>query len=493
VKVDGYIRVSKVAGRWGPSFISPQVQREQIERWASFKGAELLQIHVDLDESGGHVDRPGLQLALERVESGLSEGIVVAKLDRFARSLTGALETIRRLDEAGAAFVSVAEGLDPTTPAGKMMMRLMLVMAEFELDRMRETWDESRRRAVDRGIHIAGRLPIGYLRSDDGTLAPDPDLADRVASCFRMRAERRTWGEVVGFAKESGDGRPDEPAWTHRSLSLLMKNKVYVGEARSGAYRLPGAHEPIVDRGIFELVQLARTATAQPSGRAALLAGLLRCSGCGKSMTSGAETRRNGEPRPVYACRGKCVAGPCPRPVRLRGPEIEDLVQRAFFELYERSAVRRSASQVSRRRGERDLGSAETSLAEFDWSYPKESGDEETRRSLLEGIDVARARVTDLARSTLLESPARLHRLWPGLPVTERRRLMGLVMDAILIRPDGGDGLADQLLFVPFGMSGDGLPQPMRPAARVPYEWSRRPRRTRFAVLAAEDPAPAFC
>jgi hypothetical protein len=312
------------------------------------------------------------------------------------------------------------------------------------------------------------------------------------AACFRMRAERRPWAEVVGFAKESGEGRHDDPAWTHRSLSLLMKNRVYVGEARSGAYSLPGAHEPIVDRGIFELVQLARTATAQPSGRAALLAGLLRCSGCGKSMTSGAQRRRNGEHRPVYACGGRCVAGPCPRPVRLRGTEIEDHVQRAFFELYERSTVRRTASAASRRRAERDLGLAETTLAEYDWSYPKDSGDETTRRGLLEQIDVARARVSDLARSTLLESPARLHRRWPGLPVTERRRIMGLVMDAVLIRPDRGDGLGDQLLFVPFGMSGEGLPQPMRPAARVPYEWSRT-RRTPFAVLGAEDPAPAFC
>lgn len=192
MKVDGYVRVSQVDGRRGPSFISPQVQREEIEKWAAFKKVELLSVHVDLDQSGGQTERPGLECALRRIESGETEGIVVAKLDRFSRSLTGALETIRRLDEAGGAFVSVAEGLDPTTPAGKMMMRLMLVMAEFELDRMREGWEESRRRAVERGVHLAGCPPLGYLRSEDGGLVPDPEVAERLATCFRMRAERRS-------------------------------------------------------------------------------------------------------------------------------------------------------------------------------------------------------------------------------------------------------------------------------------------------------------
>jgi site-specific DNA recombinase len=493
VKVDGYVRVSKVAGRWGPSFISPQIQREQIERWAAFKNAELLEIHVDLDESGGHVERPGLQLALERVESGLSEGIVVAKLDRFARSLTGALETIRRLDEADAAFVSVAEGLDPTTPAGKMMMRLMLVMAEFELDRMRESWDESRRRAVDRGIHVAGRLPIGYLRSDDGTLVADPRVAARLATCFRMRAERRPWAEVVDYVKVSGGGRPGDPAWTYRCLSLLMKNRVYIGEARSGEYRLPGAHEPLVDPGIFELVGLARTATAQPSGRAALLAGLLRCSGCGKSMTSASEKRRSGEPRPRYACRGRCVGGRCPLPASIRGAEIEELLERAFFDLYVSSPVRRRASASSRSRAADALLQAETALAEFDWSHPKGTGDEGCRTALLEEIDAARSRAADLARSTLIDSPARLRWRWPRLTVSERRRLIGLVIDAVLVRPDRGRGLEDRLLLIPFGMSRDGLPKQMHPAARTPYEWSRAATRRRPAVLAPGDPPLSFC
>lgn len=198
--LDGYVRVSKVGGREGASFISPELQREEIENWARFKRAEISEVHVDLDESGGTVHRPGLERVLERAEAGITQGIVVAKLDRFARSLTGALETIRRLDEAGAMFISVAEGLDPTTPAGKMMMRLMLVMAEFELDRLKESWVQSRRRAVMRGFHVSSQPPTGYSkrsrrkargrsgeRRHPGRVLPDAGRLSFVAGDRRLR------------------------------------------------------------------------------------------------------------------------------------------------------------------------------------------------------------------------------------------------------------------------------------------------------------------
>jgi site-specific DNA recombinase len=473
VRVDGYVRVSKVAGRSGPSFISPKVQREKIESWARFKEVELLQVHVDLDQSGKKLDRPGLVRALERVEAGESEGIVVARLDRFARSLTGALETIKRLDEAGASFVSVSEGLDPTTPAGKMMMRLMLVMAEFELDRMKEAWEESRRQAVGRGIHLAGRIPTGYLRKPGGRLEPNPLLAERIAGCFRMRAERRNWAEIIAYAQGSaGPDTSSEPVWDHRALALLMHNRAYVGEARSGPFRNPCAHEPLVDRGIFEIVQQTRSLTAQTSKSPTLLAGLMRCASCRYSLTSQTEKRKTIAPRAKYACVARSPHGVCEGPVAIHGSEVEDLVVETFFDLYEASPQRRQASSISRARAEEKLAEAERRLAALDAEGSHEAGawsragDEVTK---------ARLRVVELARSTLLPPPAKLRRIWPGLSVVERRRILGLQIDAVILRLDRGLGLEDRLLIVPFGAAPEGLPQPGHRSVPLPYEWGSHP------------------
>jgi hypothetical protein len=75
--------------------------------------------HTDLDQTGGKMDRPGLEKAIHRIEIGQTHGLVVARWDRFARTLAGALQTIERIDQAGGALASVAEGIDPTTSIGR--------------------------------------------------------------------------------------------------------------------------------------------------------------------------------------------------------------------------------------------------------------------------------------------------------------------------------------------------------------------------------------
>jgi DNA invertase Pin-like site-specific DNA recombinase len=68
--VDGYIRVSTIRGRRGERFISPDVQRDRITEWARATGTERLEVHEELNESGGRVDRPELAKAIEAGLSG---------------------------------------------------------------------------------------------------------------------------------------------------------------------------------------------------------------------------------------------------------------------------------------------------------------------------------------------------------------------------------------------------------------------------------------
>jgi hypothetical protein len=102
--LDGYVRVSQVQGRSGERFMSPVVQREQIERWAELRGAFIGHVFEELDESGGRRDRALLMQAVKRVERGESDGLVVAYLSRFGRSHLDGLTTIDRITKAGGVF-----------------------------------------------------------------------------------------------------------------------------------------------------------------------------------------------------------------------------------------------------------------------------------------------------------------------------------------------------------------------------------------------------
>jgi DNA invertase Pin-like site-specific DNA recombinase len=65
--MDGYIRVSRVGGRGGESFISPEVQRQRIAAWADANGVEIVQWWEELDVSGAKRERPMFQQALGAV------------------------------------------------------------------------------------------------------------------------------------------------------------------------------------------------------------------------------------------------------------------------------------------------------------------------------------------------------------------------------------------------------------------------------------------
>jgi DNA invertase Pin-like site-specific DNA recombinase len=117
-------------------------------------------------------------------------GIVVARLDRFARSAVDALESIKRLNRAGARLVSVEDNFDGSTPMGRFAIGILTLIAELELERIKESWQVAIREAVGRGVHISARVPTGYTRDTEGRLHPIEPAASAIRELFRRRALR---------------------------------------------------------------------------------------------------------------------------------------------------------------------------------------------------------------------------------------------------------------------------------------------------------------
>ena len=122
MKIIGYLRVSQVADRDGDRFISPDVQRETIKRFVTGKGHTLIDVVEDLDESGGSLDRPGLDRVLERLDAGEADGLAVAYLSRLSRRVIDGLGLAQRLRDAGRALLVADLDLDTSTPTGKAML-----------------------------------------------------------------------------------------------------------------------------------------------------------------------------------------------------------------------------------------------------------------------------------------------------------------------------------------------------------------------------------
>lgn len=282
--LDGYVRVSRVGGRAGPSYISPEVQEEKIRGYAALQDLMLDEVVPEEDVSGAKkVDDRELGRLIQKCEAGESEGIIVYRLDRFGRNAVEVLTAVRRLNDCGARLVGVSDGVDSAQPSGKLVIAVLAALAEEQWDRSRENWREASHRAVARGVHITPRVPLGYVRGGDGVLVQDPIVAPLVRDVFRMRVEGNSWEKCAAYLAANG------VKIDRTSIGVLLRNRVYLGEARGpqGAVN-PNAHQPIVTQAEWDAVALvvgqkfARTGSMAGVG---LLKGIIRCPTCERALS----------------------------------------------------------------------------------------------------------------------------------------------------------------------------------------------------------------
>jgi len=106
--------------------------------------------------SGSMRKRPELDKMLDQLRPG--DVIVVTKYDRLARSLRDLLDLVEAIKEQGAGFRSLAEDIDTTTPAGRLVFHVFASIAQFERERISERTKEGLQAAKARG-RVGGRPP----------------------------------------------------------------------------------------------------------------------------------------------------------------------------------------------------------------------------------------------------------------------------------------------------------------------------------------------
>ncbi len=106
--------------------------------------------------SGSRKDRPELRRLLDQLRPG--DVIVVTKYDRLSRSLQDLLSIVETIQKNGAGFRSLAEDIDTTTPAGRLIFHVFASIAQFERERIAERTKEGLATARARG-RIGGRPP----------------------------------------------------------------------------------------------------------------------------------------------------------------------------------------------------------------------------------------------------------------------------------------------------------------------------------------------
>ena len=130
---------------------SNERQKDVIIQYAESRGYEL-GFFEDRAKSGKNTQRPDFERMLKSLDA-KPKVVIVAKIDRFARSLSDLLKTLEYLDQNSVGFISVNDpGIDTTTPNGRLLLQILGAFAEFERNMINSRTKAGREQALNKGV-----------------------------------------------------------------------------------------------------------------------------------------------------------------------------------------------------------------------------------------------------------------------------------------------------------------------------------------------------
>src|SRR5262249_4244607 len=136
MRASGYVRVS--TERQADYGVSLEAQEAKIRAMAVVQGAEIGEIIVDGGESAKNLKRPGMERALALGEGRQIDALIVSKLDRLTRSVKDLCSLLELFEKRGVALVSVAESLDTSSAAERLVITIMAAVSQWEREAIGE-------------------------------------------------------------------------------------------------------------------------------------------------------------------------------------------------------------------------------------------------------------------------------------------------------------------------------------------------------------------
>jgi DNA invertase Pin-like site-specific DNA recombinase len=230
MKTVGYVRVStdKQADRG----VSLDAQSEKIRAMAVVHNAELVDIIVDGGESAKSLQRPGMERLLALVDSKKVQAVIIAKLDRLTRSVKDLCDLLERFERRGVALISVAESLDTSSAAGRLVLNIMTAVSQWEREAIGERTRDAMNHKRSRG-ECVGNIRFGYRLSSDGKhVEPDQAEQEVLNEIERLRGSGATMRGIALALNHCSFRTRRGTAWRLESVARVLKQET-LPESRS--------------------------------------------------------------------------------------------------------------------------------------------------------------------------------------------------------------------------------------------------------------------
>ena len=317
-------------------------QIRECTAYAEKNGITVVKHYIDRALSAKTDNRPDFQQMIKDSEKRLFDIVLVWKLDRFARNRYDSAHYEYQLERNHVKLVSATEPISDS-PAGIMVKSMLTGMAEYYSAELSEKVVRGMTENVLKGKYNGGTIPIGFKVDEGKFFHIDPLKAPFVVEAFQRYNEGATMKELMNWLNDSGVTTNRNQKFTYNSVQKLLTNKRYIGENHFKDIVMPDSIPAIVDKDLFEEVQLKIKKNSRAPARHKaeddyLLTTKLFCGMCGAMMFGECGTGRNKVVHHYYKCSTAKRFKTCKKKT-VRKEWLEDLVIAETMKLIQDDAV----------------------------------------------------------------------------------------------------------------------------------------------------------
>lgn len=306
---------------------SIQNQKSMLIQYALEQGWEIYRIYSDDDYTGADRNRPEFKKLLADAEHRNIDIVLCKAQSRFTRELELVEKYIHGLFPVwGVRFVSIVDNADTANKGNKKSRQINGLVNEWYLEDMSESIKSVLKNRRENGLHIGAFALYGYKKDPEqkGHLIIDEEAAEIVREVFTLFSKGYGKTAIARILNDRGIPNPTEykrlhglryqqprkrqsTLWKYSAISHMLRNEIYIGNMVQGKYGsvsyktkknkprpkdqwyvVEGTHEPIIDRELWDKVQVLIAERAKPftTGEIGLFARKARCVNCGCAMRS---------------------------------------------------------------------------------------------------------------------------------------------------------------------------------------------------------------
>lgn len=282
-------------------------QIRECKAYAEFNDIKIVDTYIDRALSAKTDDRPQFQQMIKDSYAKGFDIVLVWKLDRFSRDRYDSAHYKRILKKNGAKVVSATEKIS-NGAEGILLESLLEGVAEYYSAELAE---KVKRGMKDNALKCkwnGGHIPLGYkVNRDEHRLEVEPESAKVIKLIYQMASEEHTIRDIFRYLEEKKILNSNGDPIPYNVVRKILSNRLYIGEYSHCGVVVENGIPAIIDRSLFEAVQIELKKNSNAPARHTakedyLLTTKLFCAKCGAMMVAQAGTSKMGNLYRYYAC-----------------------------------------------------------------------------------------------------------------------------------------------------------------------------------------------